>query len=209
MSYGAVQSSRSSRLAFKSIAVFCCVLTMYLLTSLIALLSTSVVLAEAAVSNPHHKAAKYVKRSTPPVHTKDAPRKRDTSIFLTNSTSSEYFTILTRIPLNIFQNLLSMDPHCQKSTSILASLILVFFQSLQTWAIPTSCSSGSSRLQILSPRMRSQFGWMEDQDAALWMASSRRMVRDSLQDMYFLLIIQVRFCGNLEPTLQFRIHIVG
>lgn len=65
-------------------------LMMFVLNLLATLLATSVVLAEAAHSNPHHKAAKHVKRSTPPISTKDAPRKRDTSLFLTNSTASMF-----------------------------------------------------------------------------------------------------------------------
>jgi carboxypeptidase D len=65
---------------------------MYTLNWLITLLcvNTPAFLVEAA-SNPHHKAAKYVKRSTPPIYTKDAPRKRDISMYLTNSTASKLF----------------------------------------------------------------------------------------------------------------------
>ncbi|TVY19505.1 Carboxypeptidase cpdS [Lachnellula arida] len=52
--------------------------------SLLLLLAASLTVA---VESPHNKAAKYAKRSNPPVLTKDAPRKRDTSQFLTNATS--------------------------------------------------------------------------------------------------------------------------
>ncbi|TVY25102.1 Carboxypeptidase [Lachnellula hyalina] len=52
--------------------------------SLLLLLAASLT---EAVESPHNKAAKYAKRANPPVLTKDAPRKRDTSQFLTNTTS--------------------------------------------------------------------------------------------------------------------------
>lgn len=54
--------------------------------SLILLLAASLT---TALENPHKKAAKYAKRSNPPVLTKDAPRKRETSDFLTDKTSSK------------------------------------------------------------------------------------------------------------------------
>jgi carboxypeptidase D len=52
--------------------------------SLVLLLAASLT---TALENPHKKAEKYAKRSNPPVLTKDAPRKRDASTFLTNKTA--------------------------------------------------------------------------------------------------------------------------
>lgn len=55
--------------------------------SLVLLLAASLT---TALENPHKKAAKYAKRSNPAVLTKDAPRKRDTSMYLTHATARTF-----------------------------------------------------------------------------------------------------------------------
>lgn len=59
---------------------------MRVVNSLLFLLGATL---SVAVQSPHEKAAKYVKRTAPPVYTKDAPRVRSTSQYLTNATSSK------------------------------------------------------------------------------------------------------------------------
>lgn len=95
-----------------------------------------------ALRSPHEK-AKNIKRSEP-LLTRDAPRARDTSIFLTNSTSSKLRIIkICSSRLICSQNSQSMEVHFLRSTSISAKATQELCQSPRIQTTSTPCGFGS------------------------------------------------------------------
>lgn len=129
---------------------------MFLGNALLALLAAS---SATAMSNPHEKAAKLVKKSSiPPIFPRDVPVSNDTSKYLTAKTASELFILFGSFGINSAQNSLSMAAPCPKSTSISENPTLVSCQLLRKRTKRMHCGFGFSHRRIRLLRRRLHCG---------------------------------------------------
>ncbi|KUJ18761.1 alpha/beta-hydrolase [Mollisia scopiformis] len=121
-----------------------------------------------ALSNPHEKAAKYAKRSNKPALTRDAPRTRSTSMFLTNSTAK--FAVngsaLPEVDFNIGESYAGTLSISSNPTDI---------NALWFWFFPSTNPAASKEITIWlngGPGCSSLDGLFQENGPFLWQSGT-------------------------------------